>query len=1040
MGSKKVKGITIEIGGDTSGLNRALKITKDNTQKLQAELRQVNAALKLDPKNVELLAQKQKLLTKAVEDTKAKVIALKDAKVKADKMMSEGTEVSQLQYRQLEREIAFTEQSLEKLEKQTSKTDQMMSKVAKSADGISQGMTKVGKAMLPLTGAISGAGVASVTMANQFAESMAKVSTIADTTKVPLERLETEILALSNQTGISANLIADDVYNAISAGQDTAHAVEFVANSAKLSKAGFAESAKSLDLLTTILNAYGLEAQKVTNVSDLLIQVQNKGKTTVAELSDNMGKVIPTAKEQNVALEQLGASYAIMTSKGIRTAETTTYLNSMISELGKSSSASAKILKEQTGQSFSELMSSGMSLADVLKIIDDDAKKSNESMGDMFGSAEASKAALTLLDDGVGSFNDSVLDMQNSVGLTEEAFDKLQTPAEGLKISLNTIKNSAIKLGEVMMPLFEDVADGIEILADHLSQLNKDELKNVAVTAGVVASAAPLLVTGGKMIKGVKSLSVATKGLWAIMVAHPIGLLIAATAGLVGGTAYLIATMYDETESQKASRLEHEKMVETMQLQNQEWETLKITQEESRLANLAELGSVQSLWAELQTLADENGNVTEANQNRATFIMGELNNALGTEFTMTGNQIQGYKDSVDAIDDLIEKKKAQIILDSQEPLYKEAILKVNDKMNAQSELAIEMAQNQVEIDSLIAAKAYARRKDGEKQIESKRKQLAEKKIIYDENEMVINDYYKNIATYEETSTAITSGNYEKIKGINIAFGDSFKKAGEVEESELKKQVAIMAITYAELQKKAKSGLDGVKQTTIDEAKVMYQEAIREYEKTGNAIPDGLRMGIDAKAPNVLEATGIFINSIKEWFTGGKGFDTHSPSKFTQTIGVNIMDGLLLGMQSAWSTVMDWLSEKIKWMKDSIRSALNFGGVEDGEGEDGESNPEQSRSLLNYQIPKIPMLATGGVMTSGVAIVGEAGPELLTMLNGKTIVRPLSNSEKQPQTKGVGIHSGIVINQKLIFNTPKTPSPAQTARYNRRATQELLQGV
>ena len=104
-----------------------------------------------------------------------------------------------------------------------------------------------------------------------------------------------------------------------------------------------------------------------------------------------------------------------VTSKGIATAETTTYLNSMMNELGKSGTKSSNILKEQTGKSFGELMESGKSLADVLAIVDDGAKKNNLSMADMFGSAEAGKAGLILLGDGVDTFNTSVKDSYNFV-------------------------------------------------------------------------------------------------------------------------------------------------------------------------------------------------------------------------------------------------------------------------------------------------------------------------------------------------------------------------------------------------------------------------------------------------------------------------------------------------------------------------------------------------------------------------------------------------------------------------------------------------
>ena len=114
---------------------------------------------------------------------------------------------------------------------------------------------------------------------------------------MPLSELQKAILDLSNQTGISSTEIANNVYDAISAGQKTGDAVNFVSNSTMLAKAGFADAGNALDILTTIMNAYGLEASEVTNVSDILIQTQNLGKTTVAELSTSMGKIILLPKQ-----------------------------------------------------------------------------------------------------------------------------------------------------------------------------------------------------------------------------------------------------------------------------------------------------------------------------------------------------------------------------------------------------------------------------------------------------------------------------------------------------------------------------------------------------------------------------------------------------------------------------------------------------------------------------------------------------------------------------------------------------------------------
>lgn len=336
-----------------------------------------------------------------------------------------------------------------------------------------------------------------VQSAQAYETAMAKVATIADTSAVPLDAMSQQIVALSNQTGIAATAIADDVYNAISAGQSTADAVNFVTNSTKLAKAGFAESSQTLDVLTTILNAYGMSADKVGAVSDMLIQTQNKGKVTVGELSSVMGKVIPTANSNGVALEQLTASYAIMTSKGIAAAETTTYLNSMMNELGKSGSKTDKLLRSATGSSFKELMASGKSLGEVLQIVQDEASKSGLSLADMFGSAEAGKAAVTLLSNGVDGFNSSVQDMVNSVGATQSAFETMdQTTEAKMQKAKNSITNLGIVLGQNLLPIVGNLADKVASLVTKVSEFAQENPKAVQTVLKLVAGLAGLKVAG----------------------------------------------------------------------------------------------------------------------------------------------------------------------------------------------------------------------------------------------------------------------------------------------------------------------------------------------------------------------------------------------------------------------------------------------------------------------------------------------------------------------------------------------------------------
>ena len=347
-----------------------------------------------------------------------------------------------------------------------------------------------------------------VQAAQKYETALAKVNTIADTTQVPLEKISQEVMALSNKTGVAANALAEDVYNAISAGQETGDAVNFVSTSTKLAKAGFAETSQTLDVLTTILNAYGKSADEVGHVSDVLIQIQNKGKTSVGELSSVMGKIIPTANSYNVSLEQLGATYAIMTAGGIKTAETTTYANSMLNELGKSGSTADKILRKVAGGGFSDLMANGSSLAEVLNILQTEAQKSGKTIKDMFGSAEAGTAAVKILEAGVDGFNASVEGMLNSKDATDKAFAIMSDTTENkMAKAKNSINNLQIVLGQNFLPIVGNVADKVADVVTRISEFAQANPKLVQTAGKVVAVLAAMKLGGLDLKLGFQEMS-----------------------------------------------------------------------------------------------------------------------------------------------------------------------------------------------------------------------------------------------------------------------------------------------------------------------------------------------------------------------------------------------------------------------------------------------------------------------------------------------------------------------------------------------------
>lgn len=345
-----------------------------------------------------------------------------------------------------------------------------------------------------------------------YETSLAKVGTIADLGNLSIQKLGSQITDMSNTMGIAATDIAEATYQAISAGQDTANAVEFAGQAAKLATAGFTSTTSAVDILTTALNAYGLSADQATHVSDVLLTTQNLGKTSVDELSSSMGRVIPLAAAYNVSVENLSSGLAVMTANGIATAEATTYTKSMLNELGDTGSTVGKILQQQTGKSFAHLNAEGKSLGDVLQILYDSVGGDSTAFAGLWSSVEAGTGALSLASGGADKFNGVLAQMVDSAGATETAYATMTDTFQHSMDSLQTTaENLSIDLFEAMEPGLKEAANwGTDCLNTLTSALNEggpaamlDAASGILenLTAGVVqkipglASAATQVIT-----------------------------------------------------------------------------------------------------------------------------------------------------------------------------------------------------------------------------------------------------------------------------------------------------------------------------------------------------------------------------------------------------------------------------------------------------------------------------------------------------------------------------------------------------------------
>lgn len=337
---------------------------------------------------------------------------------------------------------------------------------------------------------LAGIAKSAVSIGSAFETSLAKVTTIADTSKLSTQQLSDQITAMSSKMGVAASDIAEATYQAISAGQDTSNAVAFAGQASKLATAGFTSSSSAVDILTTALNAYGMSADQATHVSDVLLTTQNLGKTSVDELSASMGKVIPLAAAYGVSVENLSSGLAVMTANGIATAEATTYTKSMLNELGDSGSTVGKILQKQTGKSFAQLNAEGKSLGDVLQILYNSVGGNSTAFAGLWSSVEAGTGALSLASGGADKFNSVLAQMQDSAGATEAAYETMTDTFQHKVESLQTLaENLGISLYNSMEGSLSDVAQwGIDCLTQLSTALTEGGPEAMMQAAGEILS------------------------------------------------------------------------------------------------------------------------------------------------------------------------------------------------------------------------------------------------------------------------------------------------------------------------------------------------------------------------------------------------------------------------------------------------------------------------------------------------------------------------------------------------------------------------
>ena len=517
----------------------------DSLSKEEAKLQEIE---KTQGKTSEAYAQqKQKVdeLQKSVEQATNVVGQLDTKEVQLQTSLNNAT-TEQIKYGS---ELAQTNKYLEEAEKSTDKCAKSIDEFGKKTDEAdkhgeklsdtletlarNEAMEKLGEAAKKLLENL----MECAETAEKFEYSIAKVQSIAQVSESDLRGMSEGIRQVGQEMGYGANEIAEATYQAISASVDASEAVGFVEDATKLARAGFTESATAVDVLTTAINAYGKEANTSKHIADDLITTQNLGKTTVAELAQSMGTVIPTASALGVSLDQLSSMYVLMTKQGINTANATTYIRAMMNELSDSGSDLSDTLGNLTGHTFGELMSMGYTVGDVMQILGDSVDGNSEAFKNLFSNVRAGLGGLSLFNQGADAFNDAMVAMQSNTGATDKAFQTMADTAEMTNQRLTvSVENFKIAVGEALSPALDEFKEGGIGILETITNIAKENPTLVSALAGAAAGIATLatVVTGAAVAIGILRLAFGD-AVGAATVFAAVG--VAAAVGAIGGIA-----------------------------------------------------------------------------------------------------------------------------------------------------------------------------------------------------------------------------------------------------------------------------------------------------------------------------------------------------------------------------------------------------------------------------------------------------------------------------------------------------------------------
>ena len=559
MAGNRIKGITVEIGGDTTKLQTALKGVNTEIRNTQSQLRDVEKLLKLDPGNTELIAQKHRLLAQAVSETREKLETLKTAQQQADEALRNGT-ISQDQYDALQREIVETEQRLRSLEEQANQSATAQQKIGATGEKlqtVGNKISSVGQKLLPVTGVVTGLGTAAVKTAADFDSAMSKVAAVSGATGSDFDKLRDKAREMGAKTKFSATEAADAMNYMAMAGWKTEEMLSGIEGVMYLAAASGEDLATTSDIVTDALTAFGLTAADSGHFADVLAAASSNANTNVSMMGETFKYCAPVAGALGFSVEDTAEAIGLMGNAGIKASQAGTSMRSIMTNLTgdvKLSGAAIGDVTIATTNADGSMRSLSAILADCRMAFGGMTEAEKANNAETLVGKNAMSGFLALMNAAPEDIAKVSGAVNNCKDAAKNMADTMQDNLEGqLTILKSQLQELAISFGDLLMPAVRSIVSGLQGMVNVLNAM-PDGVKRVIMIVALLAEAlGPVLIIIGKTLSAIGTIMTwapklagaistvkgAFAALSATMMANPIAIVIAAIAALVAAFIYL---------------------------------------------------------------------------------------------------------------------------------------------------------------------------------------------------------------------------------------------------------------------------------------------------------------------------------------------------------------------------------------------------------------------------------------------------------------------------------------------------------------------